>query len=215
MYNAQTYQDLFVDRLLDIDNGYFVDIGAGTGGLPLYSPGFYSNTYFFESRGWNGLAIDYDKNYVDSASGLRKAKCILADLNFVNINSLLQSNHCPEEIDYLSLDVDDVQLKVFNDFDFEKYKFKILTLEHNLFQSFSECNQEHTEEHKTKIVKEHKEYRSKLQDFGYKILLGNVVLDGYGPVEDWYVNQEIYEKYKHLEAENINCKEVCKIGVIK
>lgn len=208
MYNAQTYQDLFVNKILDIDNGYFVDIGAGTGGLPLYSPGFYSNTFFLESRGWNGLAIDYDKNYIELAQDLRKAKCICSDLNIIDINTLLKSYDCPEEIDYISLDVDDAQKKVFDDFDFERYKFKILTLEHNLFQSFKECNQNHSIEHKKKIVKEHAEYRSKLKDLGYKVLWGNVILDGYGPVEDWYVNQEIYEKNKHLEAENINCKEV-------
>jgi hypothetical protein len=208
MYNSQTYQDLFVDKLLDIDNGYFVDIGAGTGGLPVYSRGFYSNTYFFESRGWQGLAIDYDQNYINSVNNSRTAKCILADLNFVNINTILESNACPLEIDYLSLDVDDAQWKVFNDFDFKKYTFKVMTLEHNLFQSFAECNQSHTIEHKNKIVQEHKEYRSKLQDLGYKILWGNVILDGYGPVEDWYVNPEIHEKYKHLEKENVNCKEV-------
>ena len=208
MYHAQAYQDLFVNKILNIDNGYFVDIGAGTGGLPLYSPGFYSNTFFFESRGWNGLAIDYDQNYIDSVKSERKAKSILADLNFVNINTILESYNCPLNVDYISLDVDDAQQKVFDDFDFDKYKFRVLTLEHNLFQSFEESNQNHSIQHKKKIIKEHREYRSKLQDLGYKILWGNVVLDGYGPVEDWYVNEEIYEKNKHLEAENINCKEV-------
>jgi hypothetical protein len=211
MYNAQTYQDLFVDKILNIDGGYFVDIGAGTGGLPLYSPGFYSNTFFLESREWKGLAIDYDKNYIDSAQNLRKAKCICSNLNVTNINTILKSHGCPEEIDYISLDVDDAQKRVFDDFDFKKYKFKVLTLEHNLFQSFSECNQNHSVEHKTKIVKEYKEYRSKLQDLGYKILFGNVILDGYGPVEDWYVNEEIYVKYRHLKKENINCKEIINV----
>jgi hypothetical protein len=208
MYNSQTCQDSFVDKLLNIDNGYFVDIGAGTGGLPLYNPGFYSNTYFFESRGWNGLAIDYDEVYIHSVSRFRKAKCILADLQLVNINSILDSNNCPEEIDYLSIDVDAAQSKVFKDFNFDKYKFKVLTLEHNLFQSFDSCDQNHSKEHKDKILKEYKEYRSKLQDYGYKILFGNVVLCGYGPLEDWYVNNDIYEKYKHLEQHNMNCEEI-------
>ena len=46
MYNAQTCQDVFVDKILNKDGGFFVDIGAGTGGLPSSNPGFYSNTYF-------------------------------------------------------------------------------------------------------------------------------------------------------------------------
>lgn len=205
MYNAQSCQDIFVDKILNKNNGFFVDIGAGTGGLQGCPVGFYSNTYFFESRGWNGIAIDYDKKYIDSVKSLRSCKCICADLNVVNINFLLEDNNCPEEIDYLSIDVDDAQWKVFNDFDFSKYKFKVLTLEHNLFQSFEECNQKHSKEHKDKIVKECNFYREHLTKIGYKILWSNVILDGYGPVEDWYVNEELYNKFNYLEANNINC----------
>ena len=50
MYNAQTKQDIFVDKLLNKNNGSFLDIGAGTGGLQVYTTGFYSNTYFFEKH---------------------------------------------------------------------------------------------------------------------------------------------------------------------
>jgi len=209
MYNAQTCQDVFVNKILNKDNGFFVDIGAGTGGLRGYPVGFYSNTYFFEGRMWNGIAIDYDQEYIDSVKNLRTCKCICADLNLVNINSILEDSNCPEEIDYLSIDVDDVQWKVFNDFNFSKYKFKILTLEHNLFQSFD--NQNHSKEHKEKIVKEYNYYREYLTSIGYKILWSNVILDGYGPVEDWYVNEEIFNDFECLKKENINCLEIHKI----
>jgi hypothetical protein len=47
-----------------------------------------------------------------------------------------------------------------------------------------------------------------MKSFGYHILYGNVILDNYGPVEDWYVNQELYSKYKDLELHNANCKEI-------
>ena len=207
MYNAQTCQDIFVDKILNKNNGYFVDIGAGTGGLRGNPVGFYSNTYFFESKGWTGIAIDYDKEYIDSVKDFRKCKCICSNLLIDNINEILEQNECPNLIDYLSIDIDDAQWKVFNDFNFNKYKFKILTLEHNLFQSFDNCSQNHTVEHKLKIYKEYNYYREKLLSFGYKILWGNVTLNGYGPVEDWYVDEEIYQKYKHIKAENINCLE--------
>jgi len=211
MYNAQTKQDIFVNKVLNKDNGYFVDIGAGTGGLRGYPVGFYSNTYFFESRNWTGIAIDYDYQYIESVKNSRNCKCICADLIEKNINDILKLNQCPQEIDYLSIDVDDAQWKVFNEFDFDFYKFKVLTLEHNLFQSFENCSQNHTKDHKLKIAKEYEFYRQKLLNLGYKILWGNVILDGYGPVEDWYVNQEIYDKFEHLKSENINCLETMKI----
>jgi len=211
MYNSQTCQDIFVDKILNKNNGYFVDIGAGTGGLRGYPVGFYSNTYFFESKGWSGIAIDYDNEYIDSVKFTRNCKCVCADLIQENINDILALNECPKEIDYLSIDVDDAQWKVFNEFDFNTYRFKILTLEHNLFQSFHDCNQNHTITHKEKILKEYKLYREKLLDLGYKILWGNVILNNYGPVEDWYVDQEIYENFEYLKSENINCLESLKI----
>lgn len=209
MYNAQTCQDVFVNKILNKDNGFFVDIGAGTGGLRGYPVWFYSNTYFFESRNWNGIAIDYDKEYIDSVKHLRKCKCICADLNLLNINSILESNNCPEEIDYLSIDVDDAQWKVFSEFNFSKYRFKVLTLEHNLFQSFDSSNL--LLEHKQKILQEYNSYRTTLIDLGYKLLWKNVILNGYGPVEDWYVDNQLYDKFKHLETANINCLETLKI----
>ena len=209
MYNAQTKQDIFVDKLLNKNNGSFLDIGAGTGGLPVYTTGFYSNTYFFEKhRNWNGIAIDYDKNWFDSVKDQRACKCICADLMSKNINDLLEQNNCPHNIDYISLDVDDAQWQVFNQLDWTKYKFKVLTLEHNLFQSFDNSPQNHTKEHKDKILKEYNYYRQILNSLGYKILWGNVCLDGYGPVEDWWVSEEIYNKYEDNKSEHIDCNEV-------
>ena len=98
--------------------------------------------------------------------------------------------------------------KVFNEFDWNKYKFKVLTLEHNLFQSQDIELQSHTDEHKSRILNEYNVYRDVLSSKGYKILWGNVVLDGYGPVEDWWVSEEVYNKFKHYEKHDINYKEV-------
>lgn len=208
-YNAQAKQDVFVDKILDKDNGYFVDIGAGTGGLKSDYVGFYSNTYYFESRGWTGIAIDYDERYIESVKSSRNCKCICIDLMEANINDILKLNQCPKEIDYLSIDVDEAQWKVFNDLDFNFYKFKILTLEHNLYWAAENSN--HPADFKLRIFQENLYYRKKLLDLGYKILWENVILDGYGPLEDWYVNEEIYKKFKHLKSENINCSEIMKI----
>jgi hypothetical protein len=205
MYNAQTCQDIFVNKILNKNNGYFVDIGAGTGGIRNQHIGFYSNTYFFEQRGWTGIIIDYDAEYINSVKNNRNCKIVCSDLIEENINNILEQNECPDLIDYLSIDVDDAQWKVFNDFNFNKYKFKVLTLEHNLFQSFEHKN--FTNEHKIKILQEYHFYRKKLTSLGYKILWGNVNLNGYGPVEDWYVDEEIYDKYKHIQKENVNCLE--------
>ena len=212
MYNAQICQDVFVDKVLNKTNGFFVDIGAGTGGLPADTPGFYSNTYYFETfKDWKGIAIDHDINWWSRVSPLRSADCICVDLLEVNINEVLDKSNCPTEIDYLSIDVDDAQMKVFNDFDFDKYKFKVLTLEHNLFQSEADCGQNITVKRKEQIVKEHGHYREVLFKHGYRLLWDNVHLDDYGPVEDWFVDEETFEKNKHLQKISANCLETMNI----
>lgn len=211
MYNAQANQDIFVDKILNKTEGFFVDIGAGTGGLPSHTPGFYSNTYYFETfKNWKGIAIDYDANWWSRVSPLRSADCICVDLLEKNINEVLHEYNCPKQIDYLSIDVDDAQIEVFNEFDFDKYKFKVLTLEHNLFQS-DPNQQNRTEEHRKNILKEHAHYREVLYKYGYKLLWGNVCLDGYGPVEDWFVDEETFDKNKNIQKEYANCLETMNI----
>tara|TARA_B100002019_G_scaffold256463_1_gene239870 strand:- start:1384 stop:2022 length:639 start_codon:yes stop_codon:yes gene_type:complete len=212
MFNAQACQDIFVDKVLNKTNGFFVDIGAGTGGLPAHTPGFYSNTYFFETfRNWKGIAIDYDTKWYDSVKNSRNCIVSCVDLLKTNISEHLELLDCPTQIDYLSIDVDDAQLKVFNDFDFDKYRFKVLTLEHNLFQSLQNCTQNRSQEHKEKIAKEHTYYREVLSSHGYKLLWDNVCLENYGPVEDWFVDEETFDKNAHIHRQYANCLETMNI----
>ena len=192
--NGQLFQDLFVNKVLDIDNGFFVDLGAGTDGqknAPIY---LFSNTSLLEDcRQWDGIAIDYDKEYIDLAHKQRKCTCVCADLTTTNINDILQEHRCPPSVDYLSFDVDNAQEHVLNELDFSKYKFKIITYEHNLYQG---------------DIKHHEMSRQKFIEAGYKILCGNVVLKNFGAVEDWYVHSEIFDEYKHLQCENISCVDI-------
>jgi hypothetical protein len=213
VYNAQACQDIFVDKILDKDNGFFLDIGAGTGGLEAHRPGFYSNTFFFEaSRKWDGIAIDYDKEWFDAVHELRRSKCLCEDLLKVDINQILDQNNCPQEIDYLSIDVDEAQRQVFSDFDFEKYKFKVLTLEHNVFKAFGQGLRF---EDRTRILKEYALYRKVLESYGYHRLWSNVHLKEYGAIEDWWVNKELYELYSNIVFKEIDCEEAIKIRTKK
>jgi hypothetical protein len=213
LYNSQVRQDTFVDKLLDKDGGFFLDIGAGTGGLELQHAGHFSNTYFFEHyRQWSGIAVDYDRAWYDTVKDARPDTVYCEDLLKVNVNEFLESVECPENIDYISLDVDEAQWKVFNEFDWSKYKFKVLTLEHNLYQSFDSCEfTRNSPDYMEKIALEYDHYRIVLEQHGYKILWGNVDLNGYGPIEDWWVNEELYQKYEQYKQENIDCNEVINI----
>lgn len=208
MYNGQLLQDAFVDNILNINFGYFLDIGAGTGGLRNNPINFYSNTYFLEKfRMWNGIAIDYDSIYIEFAKRNRQCSCVCADLFNNNINDILSNNNAPEIIDYLSFDVDDATEKVFNELDFNKYKFKVITFEHNIFQSRNNF-QGHSKEHIKKVEEFYIFSRNKFCELGYHIFASDVNLDGYGAVEDWYISDDLYHDYKHIQLNNINYREV-------
>lgn len=195
---SQANQDTFVNNLLNIDNGYFLDIGAGTGGLIGYPIEFYSNTYFLEkNRGWYGIAIDYDKTWVDFAKSNRTCCCVCKNLLEVNINDILARHNCLNIVDYLSFDVDDAQEKVFEELDFNKYTFRVITFEHNAFQ-FMTSVQNHTKEHKDKVEKLYWRSRERLASCGYYLLHNDVTLDGYGPIEDWWVKPELIENFNEV-----------------
>ena len=101
---------------------------------------------------------------------------------------------------------------MFNEFDWSKYKFKALTLEHNLYQSTEHCPfTKDYPDHRKKIADEYKKYRETLASHGYSILWADVVLNGYGRIEDWWVSEDLYEKYKHHKEEDIDCNEVINI----
>ena len=195
---GQFGQDCFVDKILDMDGGFFLDIGAGishqsVGSVPIYSM---SNTYWLEhQRKWTGIGIDYDEAYINAARQSRSCKLLCVDLMENNINESLEQNDCPTNIDYLSFDVDSAQSKVLSDLDFSKYRFRVITYEHNLFRG---------------EVEEQKTSRATFESLGYKLLFGNVgymVENGIytqEAVEDWYVDIEIFQKYGHLAEECVN-----------
>jgi FkbM family methyltransferase len=49
----------------------------------------------------------------------------------ISLMDLLAEHQAPEEIDYLSIDTEGSELEILENFDFQKYRFKIITCEHN------------------------------------------------------------------------------------
>jgi FkbM family methyltransferase len=49
----------------------------------------------------------------------------------LSLNDLLEINHAPKTIDYLSIDTEGSELTILEHLDFEKYDIKIITCEHN------------------------------------------------------------------------------------
>ncbi|HTE24093.1 FkbM family methyltransferase [Flavitalea sp.] len=49
----------------------------------------------------------------------------------ISLNDLLETNNAPRVIDYLSIDTEGSEFEILNAFDFSKYKFAVITVEHN------------------------------------------------------------------------------------
>ena len=49
----------------------------------------------------------------------------------ISLLDLLERNNAPKFIDYLSIDTEGSEYEILNAFDFQKYKFKVITCEHN------------------------------------------------------------------------------------
>jgi FkbM family methyltransferase len=49
----------------------------------------------------------------------------------ISLTDLLDEQHAPKVIDYLSIDTEGSEFEILNSFDFSKYRFNVITCEHN------------------------------------------------------------------------------------
>ena len=103
---------------------------------------------------------DFDINS-KGRSGGKKYK-----VQTISLEDLLDKYNAPSKIDYLSIDTEGSELEILSSFNFEKYKFQIITVEHN--------------------------YNSNREQI-YKLLLQKGYIRKYtdiSKVDDWYVLRE-------------------------
>lgn len=192
MFYSQAGQDQWVlEMTKNKKSGYFVDLGA-------YDGVNYSNTFYLEKNlGWNGICVEADPLNYKELTRNRNCVCENVAVNdytgFVNFSSsdmggkivnnsdivitcdllenILIRNQSPEFIDYLSIDIEGNEIKVLEKFPFNRWKFGLITVEHNLY-----CEGDYN---KIRIMEI-------LTNNGYRVERENVSHEGY-PFEDWYV----------------------------
>lgn len=85
----------------------------------------------------------------------------------ISLENLLSKFDAPKVIDYLSIDTEGSELDILTNFDFEKYKFRIITVEHN-------------------FTSNRKKIKHLLVSKGYK-----KVLESISSFDDWYILDSI------------------------
>lgn len=185
---ALSHQDLFVKILLG-DRGYYVDIGAGNGEREPCA----SNTYWLEELGWNGILIEYDPQYTDEGRRLRpNSHFVCTNALTVDYKQLFQQCNAPKVIDYLSIDIEPSSLAALVRFPFDEYDFKVLTIEHDLYNmpygkiQKRELSLFMKDKHYVKIVED-----VGLQDSTTRFL------------EDWYINPKYLHQFKVPNIEKL------------
>jgi hypothetical protein len=59
-----------------------------------------------------------------------RKKSVNYDVKTVSLIDLLDQHDAPRLIDYLSIDTEGSEYEIIKDFDFKKYKFSVITVEH-------------------------------------------------------------------------------------
>jgi len=78
----------------------------------------------------SGLSDNFEK---DSNSKLRENTKI-TEVETITLNDLLKINIPTKKIDYISIDTEGSEYEIIKNFDFDKYKVEIFTIEHNFIE---------------------------------------------------------------------------------
>lgn len=117
-------------RRLDINKGFFVEIGIQNG--------LETNTTYLLMQGWKGLWIEAGNEYYDQIETTFRKELLSKDLtlskNFVNcenIEALLDEHNIPLDFEVLSIDIDSNDYWIWKKI--QKYRPKVIVIEYNAF----------------------------------------------------------------------------------
>lgn len=174
---AQAGQDKFAFYMSgEKTDGTFLDIGCN-------DPVFHSNTFALESVGWRGLLVD-----IGLFQSYRISRFVQADATKPcrEIQNFLST--CQWRIDYLSVDVDGPQYEALMVLPISRLFAGVITVEHDVYL-------------RGPVVRD--KIRGLLGGLGYDLVCSDVIAEGYGPFEDWYVHPS-YADQKRRDSKRFN-----------
>jgi len=167
---SQVYQDIFVLTVLNGKrNGTYLEIGSE-------EPKYKSNTYLLESTfDWSGISVEIDEPEVARFRAERSNPVICADATKLDYAALLEKANFPAYIDYLQIDTEpsSTSFEVLLSIPFDKYKFAVVTFEHDHAVDFSRTYREKS--------------RRYMKSLGYVLIVPDAGPTDWYSMEDWWV----------------------------
>jgi len=174
---SQAYQDIFVLSVLDGKmNGSYLEIGCNV-------PDYTNNTYLLSKEyNWTGVSIDCIESLRESWNVQRsKDKFLACDALTVDYKQILDNNYNGEKVlDYLQCDIEPPEktFRVLKRLPHDEYRFKVITFETDAYTGAEGLEVRH-------------ESRKFLSNLGYELIIGDVLVDGGNPYEDWWVAPDL------------------------
>lgn len=175
---SQVYQDLFVLAVLDgKQKGTYLEIGSG-------DPFITNNTALLEKNyAWKGCGVEVQANLVEKYKNERANSIICEDARNVDYLKVLKNIDILKNniIDYLQVDCEPAKVtyEVLLKIPFDKYKFRVITFEHDFYSDIDKVYRDNS-----------RLYLSKL---GYTLLVNDICSDNEKrySFEDWWIHKDL------------------------
>ncbi len=158
--------------------GFYLEIGASDGVS-------INNTFVLEqSLKWKGVGIELEPSLCDLYNSNRINPCIASDATSIDYRKLMEDHNFPNYIDYLQVDIEPAHqsLQALKQVLKSGKQFGLITFEHDLYRN--------PDNQKIKL-----ESFTLLKEYGYIRVFNDVKYDGL-PFEDWYVNKNLFSKFR-------------------
>ena len=172
---SQVYQDMFVLSMVNGKQyGTYLEIGSA-------GPEYGNNTKLLEQLNWTGYGIDFDINFVNDYRAKRKNPVLHQNALEIDYNDLLSKIAKDGIVDYLQLDCEpsNITYDIMMRIPFGKYKFRVITYEHDHYVDMSGQYRQKSREYLTSL--------------GYVLMVNDISPDGTSTFEDWYVHPELVD----------------------
>lgn len=182
---SQAWQDIFAYEMCGHKtDGTFLDVGS-------YNVVCCNNSYGLERIGWRGLMVDVFRH--TEALPRRTSPFLQADATKIDWLAEIGKAGLPRTIDYLSLDVDEATLATLMSMPLSVLKFNVITVEHDAYKLGNGP-------------------RDMMRGIlaGYDLVCSDVLIDGFGPFEDWYVDRKLSEKADRFRSHQKRFQEIIK-----